>query len=293
MPAQPLLAYEIAEQLNSLDPALFAPFRAHWQVAITDIENYPNPRERHAFSTLLGRFAWNQRFGIGLDVQGLPEIDWLEIPAGEFIYQDGERLHLPSFKISRYLITNAQFQAFVQATEGYTDPRWWQGLKQPWTAQQSHWQESNRPVEQVDWYEALAFCRWLSFKTGLTISLPTEQQWEKAARGTEGHEYPWGNEFKLEYCNAEISLGETSAVGIYPQGQAPSGAMDMAGNVMEWCLNKYDPSNMTEPDLSRNWRVWRGGSWGGITEDQRCATRERFSPTFRLNSLGFRIVNCP
>ncbi|SKA84772.1 Formylglycine-generating enzyme, required for sulfatase activity, contains SUMF1/FGE domain [Thiothrix eikelboomii] len=289
VPAQPLLAYEIAEQFNSLDPALFAPFRANWQVAITDLENYPNPHERHAFSTLLGRFAWDQRFGIGLDAQGLPEIDWLEISAGEFIYQAGERSNLPSFKISRYLITNAQFRAFVQAAEGYADPRWWQGLNQPKTAQQSSWQESNRPMEQVDWYEALAFCRWLSAKTGLTISLPTEQQWEKAARGTEGHEYPWGNEFKSEYCNGEYSLVETSAVGIYPQEQALSGAMDMAGNVWEWCLNKYNLSNMTEPDLSGDWRVWRGGSWHITSENLRCAVRFGALPTLRLYDLGFRV----
>lgn len=293
VPAQPLLAYEIAEQLNSLDPALFAPFRADWQTAITDIENYPNPHERHAFSTLLGRFAWDQRFGIGLDAQGLPEIDWLEIPAGEFIYQDGKHLNLPSFKISRYLVTNAQFQAFVQATDGYAEPRWWQGLKKPETDQQSRWQESNRPVERVDWYEAFAFCRWLSFKTGLNISLPTEQQWEKAARGTEGREYSWGNEFRSEYCNGENSLGETSAVGIYPQGQAASGAMDMAGNVWEWCLNKYDPSNMTEPDLSEDSRVSRGGSWFNFSDDLRCALRYGVHPRGRYVHLGFRLVNCP
>ena len=282
----PKLAAEIA--LAQQIPEALLPFREQWQAAITDVVNYPNAKERHAISTGLAWLNWDQRFGIGLDAQGLPEIDWLEIPAGEFIYQYSERLNLPSFKISRYPITNAQFQAFVQAAEGYADPRWWQGLNQPETAQQSHWQESNRPVEEVDWDEALAFCRWLSFKMGLTISLPTEQQWEKAARGTDRREYPWGTEFKSVYCNAR-QLGETSAVGIYPQGQAASGAMDMAGNVWEWCLNKYDSSEVIVPDLSADYRVIRGGSWGGTTDDLRCAVCGWLRPTHRGSYLGFRV----
>lgn len=285
--ANPKLACEIARDLQLAEVLL--PFQEQWQTAITDVVNYPNAKERHAISTGLAWLYWDQRFGIGLDAQGLPEIDWLEIPAGAFIDQDGERLNLPSFKISRYLITNAQFQAFVQAADGYTGPRWWQGLRKPKTAQQFGWQESNRPVERVDWYQALAFCRWLSAKTGLTISLPTEQQWEKAARGTEGREYPWGAEFKSEYCNGRGSLNSTSAVGIYPQGQAPSGAMDMAGNVWEWCLNKYDEPIKIAPDLSGDARVWRGGSWGDATVSLRCAVRYWDHPTYREFFLGFRV----
>lgn len=283
----PKLAAEIA--LTQQIPEALLPFREEWQAAITDVINYPNPKERHTISTVLAWLDWDKRFGIGLDAQGLPEIDWLEIPAGECIYQDGERLSLPSFKISRYPVTNAQFQAFVQAAEGYADPRWWQGLNQPKTAQQSRWQESNRPVERVDWYEALAFCRWLSAKTGLTISLPTEQQWEKAARGTEGRKYPWGTKFKSVYCNARQGLGETSAVGIYPQGQAPFGAMDMAGNVWDWCLNKFYQPNKIVPDLSGDYRVVRGGSWNLSAEGLRCAVRHWNHPTYRVNDLGFRV----
>ncbi|TXH70224.1 MAG: hypothetical protein E6Q83_06770 [Thiothrix sp.] len=88
------------------------PFREQWQAAITDVTDYPNPKERNAISTGLAWLNWDQRFGIGLDAQGLLEIDWLEIPADEFTYQDGGRLNLLSFKISRYPVTNAQFQAF-------------------------------------------------------------------------------------------------------------------------------------------------------------------------------------
>lgn len=148
-------------------------------------------------------------------------------------------------------------------------------------------------MEHVDWYEALAFCRWLSFKTGVNINLPTEQQWEKAARGTDGREYPWGVEFESSYCNADFTLGETSAVGIYPQGQAPCGALDMAGNVWEWCLNKYNSSEVIAPDLSGGNRVIRGGSWGDDTDILRCALRYEDRPRYRYYDLGFRLVNCP
>lgn len=289
----PKLAVEIALAQQATEALL--PFREQWQAAITDVINYPNPKERNAISTSLAWLDWDKRFGIGLDAQGLPEIDWLEIPAGEFIYQDGERLSLPSFKISRYPITNAQFQAFVQAADGYAAPRWWQGLKKPETAQQSRWQESNRPVKQVNWYEALAFCRWLSAKTGLNISLPTEQQWEKAARGTDGRDYPWGNEFESAYCNGNgrRGLGETSAVGIYPQGQSPYGAIDMTGNVWEWCLNKHELSSMIKPGLSEDGRVSRRGSWDDNSVYLQWGLFVRNLSHFRNDHLGFRIVNCP
>ena len=286
----PKLAAEIA--LTQQIPEALLLFREEWQAAITDVINYPNPKERHAISTVLAWLDWDKRFGIGLDAQGLPEIDWLEIPAGEFIYQDGERLHLPSFKISRYPITNAQFQAFVHAAEGYADPRWWQGLRKPKTAQQSGWQESNRPVESVDWYQALAFCRWLSAKTGLTISLPTEQQWEKAARGNDGQNYPWGNEYNATFCNAENMLGETCAVGIYLLGQSPYKVMDMAGNVWDWCLNTYNRPKQALIDISDNEpRVNHGGSWLNDERFLCSVTRGKVVPDKRGNLLGFRIVS--
>lgn len=125
-------------------------------------------------------------------------------------------------------------------------------------------------MEQVSWYEALAFCRWLSARTSLNISLPTEQQWEKAARDTDGREYPWGAEFESAYCDTALSLYETSAVGIYPQGQAASGAIDMTGNVWDWCLNKFDLPSMIEPDLSEDIRICRGGSWNYLSGYLQC-----------------------
>lgn len=277
-----------------------AKLREPWQERLTNLVTDPNPYARAAIGTAL---AWvelhgrplDQRKGIGLDSNGLPDIDWVEIPAGEFVYQDGETRTLPTFKISRYPVTNTQFQAFI-ADGGYR-----QGLKNLETAHESYWNEGNRPVEQVSWYEAMAFCRWLSSKMKLDISLPTEEQWEKASRGTNGHEYPWGNGYKVGYANidetalyvsgyasekvGDIFLGETSAVGIYPNGQSHYGLMDMSGNVLEWCLNKWEHPN----DIYEIGLVIRGGFWGSRSGNCRSSSRSFRHPHNRFNFLGFRL----
>jgi formylglycine-generating enzyme required for sulfatase activity len=106
----------------------------------------------------------------------------------------------------------------------------------------------------------------------------------------DGREYPWGNEFESERCNAENKLGETSAVGIYPQGQSPYGLMDISGNVWEWCLNKYAEPQMVTADLSGAYRVLRGGSWLDDAQHVRSAYRNYYAPDLRLNLTGFRLV---
>ena len=252
------------------------------------------------------------RPGVGLDVNGLPDIDWVKIPAGEFIYQDGQRLWLDDYHMSRYPVTNQQFQAF-EKVGGYNTGKWWRGLQKPtgkwWEGLQKpdslpshHSTEGNRPVESVDWYESIAFCRWLSAKTGQEIRLPTEQEWEKASRGTDGREYPWGNGYKTGYANinetwdydkvGEYNLQETSAVGLYPQGQSPYGLMDMSGNVLEWCLNKYLEPQINTADVSYDSRVVRGGMWGGGGGAVDCRSSFRFawSPALRNPFQGFRLL---
>ena len=132
----------------------------------------------------------------------MPDIDWVEIPAGTFIYQDGEKQQLPAYAIARYPITHCQFQAFIEAPDGYPNPAWWQGLaEQPEAPAEARWDYANHPREMVNWYEAVAFCRWLSHLLGYEVRLPTEQEWEKAARGTDGREYPWGNGYRSGHAN--------------------------------------------------------------------------------------------
>ena len=151
----------------------------------------------------------------------------------------------------------------------------------------------------------MAFCRWVSAQTGDEIRLPTEQEWEKAARGTEGHEYPWGDGYTTGSANidetdrfnfgekvGEYSLQETSAVGLYPHSKSPYQALDMSGNVDEWCLNKYGETEVITPDLSNDGRVVRGGSWRRSTEYCRASFRPFRLPQDRRYYQGFRLVRC-
>ena len=259
------------------------------------------------------------RLGVGLDARGLPDIDWVEIPSGPFIYQDGESRELPTFWIARYPVTNAQFQAFIDdggygkrtglgARIGKTlglraggEPEWWRGLKRP-EPERPRWEQPNRPRTNVDWYEAVAFTRWLNARLGLPeggIRLPTELEWEKAARGEEGFIYPWGNEYRSGLANVDERspsqgqwyLGQTIAVGLYPEGRSPYRAEDLAGNVWEWCLNKYEDLEAVAPDTSGASRALRGGSWLGGPDDARADDRVSLHPGLRAGSWGFRLLS--
>jgi hypothetical protein len=236
------------------------------------------------------------RIGVGLDENGLPDIDWVEIPAGPFIYGEGETqqiLELPAFKISHYPVTNHQFQAFIDAG-GYDDPQWWQDLQKT-EPQKPHRKQNNRPRETINAFEALAFCRWLSAQLGYSVTLPTEQQWEKAARGTDGRIFPWGDEYRSGYANCygakdddgSFNLQQTTAVGLYPQGDSLFGVADMAGNVWEWCFDDYEVA----VDLGTNTqRVLRGGSWRNVPNYLRSAFRIRYYAGDSDGDVGFRLA---
>ena len=236
------------------------------------------------------------RPGVGLRPDGLPDIVWCEVPAGEFIYQKDERVTLLAFHIAKYLVTYKQFQAFIDAPDGFSNAKWWDGLHKDGLKQQrggpgeqgfKFW---NHPREQVSWYDAMAFCRWLTAKLAYEITLPTEEQWEKAARGTEGHEYPYAGTFDPTKGNtAESGIGQTSAVGVFPDGASPYGVMDMSGNVWEWTLTEYKTRNSGTVN-SNNTRVLRGGSWHAHQDVARSAFRLHLDPAARYSLFGFRLV---
>ena len=142
----------------------------------------------------------------------------------------------------------------------------------------------------MSWYEAMAFCAWLSYRLGYAVTLPTEVQWEKAARGTDGRTFPWGPEWREGFANTyESGIGRTSAVGIFPQGQSPYGVMDLAGNVWEWCLNEYEHPERIQR-TGREPRGVRGGSWYGDQARARADYRGGDHPHYRCGYFGFRVV---
>jgi formylglycine-generating enzyme required for sulfatase activity len=290
------------------------------------------PLDRAADGDVLARLG-DLRPGVGLRQDGLPDIAWCEVPAGSFIigsdkaqdpdaWEESPQHEQPmpyAYRISKYPVTNAQFAAFVQ-DGGYTNPDYWT---------EAGWQEKgdrtgpqtyggvydlpNHPVVRVTWYEALAFCRWLDeqlhqraeLSEGEHMTLPTEAEWEKAARGTDGRRYPWGDEPDPNRANYdETGIGTTSAVGIFPGGETPYSCLDMSGNVWEWTRSlwgeKSDKPTLKYPYDSKNGhedidaprgvlRVLRGGAFSGNRGGVRCAFRYGSDPGSRFRSFGFRV----
>ena len=156
-------------------------------------------------------------------------------------------------------------------------------------------QKQDHPVTCVTFRDAVAFCAWASEVTGATIRLPTEAEWEKAARGTDGRLYPWGNSAPTqEYCNFAMNLGDTTPVGNYPKGASPYGVLDMSGNVWEWTSSlfkgyPYDPADGREALHGEGSRTVRGGSFYGHVGFVRCACRYGNINPFDL--VGLRVAS--
>jgi formylglycine-generating enzyme required for sulfatase activity len=256
----------------------------------------------------------------------LPLIDQFDmpfvyVPAGTFTmgspesvgYDDERPAHevtLDAYWIGQSEVTNAQYRRFV-AAGGYTqEPLWtpegWQwrttnNITEPEYWDDPKWNGDDYPVVGVSWYEASAFATWLSQESGLTVRLPSEAEWERAARGEDGRTYPWGDEVPNErLLNYAYNLGRTSTVGSYPAGASPYGALDMAGNVWEWVDDWYDvgyytvsPGQNPQGPESGEVRVVRGGSWLNDDRLVRSADRYGFDPQGRRNNLGFRFAVSP
>lgn len=229
------------------------------------------------------------------------KIEWCHVPAGYFLMgstnsdpkaRDDEkpqhRVYLSGYWISKYPITNAQYRQFVQAI-GHRQPDHWQkGYPQD---------KQDHPVVYVSWSDAVAFCQWASGRTGQTVRLPTEAEWEKAARGTDGRIYPWGDRWQTGRCNnQDAGINGTTPVGQYPAGASPYGMQDMAGNVWEWTSTiwgynyPYQADDGREnPDSADKWHIMRGGSWWNEAQSVRAAFRSHGRNDW-LNFRGFRVV---
>ncbi|MCA9939129.1 MAG: SUMF1/EgtB/PvdO family nonheme iron enzyme, partial [Anaerolineales bacterium] len=279
---------------------------------------------------LLRLLAGDALNGLGDDRPGVLSLepDLVPIPAGAFLMGDQpyEATIREPFAIARYPVTNAQYRRFV-ADGGYTARRrdcWtddgWRyresnNWRQPRYWDDGRWNRENQPVVGVSWYEAVAFCRWLTarlrergfLRAGQAARLPTEAEWERAARHTDGRAYPWGDWREGAANSKEAGLERTTAVGVFPI-KAMSGILDMSGNVWEWCQTRwrdaagkaYPPQPYRADDGREElagdgdvWRVLRGGAYYSSASSLRCASRAGSSPDLRDVASGFRVCVSP
>jgi formylglycine-generating enzyme required for sulfatase activity len=267
-----------------------------------------------------------------------PDLDeFIPIQAGEFRYGDQKRREIiqEAFSIAKYPVTNLQFRDFVEA-KGYDDEKWWsedgwawrtgvwdsqatqeyrnwlagrpaEKRGEPYYWRGTKWDNPLAPVVGVSWFEAEAYCAWYSAQAGRRqVRLPNEMEWERAGRGTQGWEYPWGDKFERSRLNcAEFWGGQddlndykewekwfdsdsrkeasTSMVGQFPEGGTPEGICELSGNVWEWTASWYD--------TQQGYRTLRGGSWGSLRGLARCASRGRNVPDCFGNDVGFRLLS--
>lgn len=260
-------------------------------------------------------------------------LDFVLIPEAEFVMGSNRRrdkltqsdetpehrLYTTAYYIMRFPVTNDQYRQFIEAT-GHRVPNFgWPGGEFPAD-------KADHPVVGVSFHDAAAFARWAAQVTGLPLRLPSEPEWEKAARGPDGIIFPWGNNWEPGRCNSqEERCGGTTPVGRFsPQGDSPYGVAEMGGNVQEWCSSlfgpyPYDPTDgreelVTNPDAAslmpgiretgcisnafaaeanRDKTVIRGGSWREEKLKSRCAYRGWAPPMHRSDDTGFRLVYEP
>jgi formylglycine-generating enzyme required for sulfatase activity len=266
----------------------------------------------------LMRALWVRAEALGIKLSPAPiytpgtmkkfgDIEFVFVPKGKFIMGskndnplafDGEKpqhtVEIPyDYWIGRFPVTNEQFAAFVENAEYKYEMA-------------SDWRDrANHPVVNVAWYDAMEYCKWLNRAArgeagDLVVRLPTEAEWEKTARGQDGNEWPWGNEFDATKCNSnEGGEGTTTPVGAYsPQGDSPYRAADMVGNVWEWCHSIFKPypyqaNDGREEESREDIRVLRGGAWDFDWDGARSAYRYDYRPDDSDDDFGFRVVVAP
>jgi formylglycine-generating enzyme required for sulfatase activity len=307
---KPLLiaAGDVDKEVAEISVRVLAENNEAVHIFIEKLLRQNDPQAWRASFRLLGLQPYNELW------TKIPQQAWEDIfnhsmvwvPASEFIMGSDENhdpkadkyefpkhfLYLPGYWIGRFPVTVMQWHAFVKET-GYAASA--KSLQDP----------INNPVRYVNWEDAMTYCKWLSEKSGLPVSLPSEAEWEKAARGASTdlkyHRiFPWGNEFSVNKCNTyESKIGNTTPVGMYsPVGDSPFGCADMAGNVCEWTCSIQDKYPYISTDGRENLdnaieRIVRGGSWRNFQVLSRISNRVNYDTLYRLNYLGFRIVVRP
>jgi len=226
-------------------------------------------------------------------------LSFVRVPAGEFTMSEDNAEYgksaltvaLDEYWIGLTEVTNAQYAAFIDAG-GYEDRGFWsdegwawvreQYAKAPACRQDAAFNAPEQPVTCITWFEAEAYAAWLSRETGLNVRLPSVEEWEKAARGTDARRYPWGDIAPdNSLANYGAAWDHTAPVGSHPAGAGPYGALDMAGNVAEW--------TRTQVDYSED-RIARGGSWFSEVISMPSLYNMIYPPDFRMNTIGFRLA---
>ena len=280
-------------QRRALGPELIERVRQR----LTDLITHDRltPRERAEAGSVLSALGDPRDFDV-----------LLPVPAGEFSMGSNDRydsekpahpVWVGDFRIGAYPVSNAQYEEFVLATQR-EPPLHWRGPRAPIELR-------NHPVVYVGWDDANAYCAWRSRQEGRELRLPTEAEWEKAARGADGRTWPWGNTFDATKCNmGETGIGDTSPAGIFATGRSPYEVFDMAGNGWEWTRSAWG-EDWQKPEFGYPYRaddgredqsradvlrVVRGGSFIDPDDIVRCAYRRWFPPGARNFDVGFRVV---
>jgi formylglycine-generating enzyme required for sulfatase activity len=204
------------------------------------------------------------------------------------IEQPQHQVHVPAFEIGLNPITNTEYFTFAWST-GHRVPRYWHGFRYADEVR-------DHPVVGVSLDDALTYCKWLSEQTNMQFMLPTEAEWERAARGDDTRIYPWGDRFENWRCNSqEGGKRGTTPIGTYsPGGDSPFGISDMAGNVWEWTVSvlesyPYDSNDGREVLTPESHCVLRGGAWYYSRKLARCSSREWVLPSYTSPLIGFRV----
>jgi len=250
-----------------------------------------------------------------------PPFEWCRVQGGlvkivnalHYGGNKGGEYQTASYAIAKYPITNAQYQRFLDDPNGFINMAWWE-----YSSEAIQWHKDHRkskmtafdgpdlPRTRISWFDSMAFCAWLSanlnnrdqaVENGDTLKiqnldtwsvrLPTEQEWQRAALVDRDWQYPWGNQLEERCANYGKTVGHPTHVESYPDGRSPCGAMDMLGNVWEWCLT---PWGVDDIDVSGyTYRIIKGGAWNvSNPEHLRATDRYGNSPRGSLNDAGFR-----
>lgn len=305
---------------QALAERFYVRLKAHGEVDLARVEACAGLAGHHdvIVPALYSRLRGQPLFQ-GLDRGTKPRLPYepvtVLVPAGPFLMgtdDDAAKDHekpqhpvtLPVYRIGQYPVTNRQYAQFIKAVKTQDEPEGW-FLRRPPRGKEDH------PVVGVNWYDAWAYCRWLSGETGRTYRLPNEAEWEKAARGSGGQRYPWGGDWGDGRCNADgdgttpVTDPADPASPTYQEGGSPYTCYDMLGNVEEWTRTlwgadpqqsefayPYDPHDGRETDEApaHIFRVHRGGSFQNRPIDLSCNARSFDNPENRLPWRGFRVV---